>query len=174
MKAGKQAPEKGTPQFSPDKIIEYCRQKFINIIPNTLNRQQVRPASSSESLPINIMYRKEEVKQLIRQLSLFLQLVIQNCVLTSDLKIRSECLKLINSFRDFLSRDLSEFENLLCSRIKGRLPEYEVDCRQFTKREVVLRIPPQISLYQDPLLYYIYSRVAQEELFCNHSIMMTR
>lgn len=161
MKAGKQPPQKGPPQFSPDKIIEYCRQKFINILPNTFNRQQSRPQSSSDSLPINIMYRKEEVKQLIRQLSLFLQLVIQNCVLTSDLKIRSECLKLINSFRDFLSRDLSEFENLLCSRIKGRLPEYEVDCRQFTNRDVVLRIPPQISLYQDPLLFYIYSRVAQ-------------
>ena len=35
-------------------------------------------------------------------------------------------------------------------------------------------MPPQISLYQDPLLFYIYSRAAQEELFCNHSVMMTR
>ncbi len=58
MKASKQASQKTPPQFSPDKIIEYCRQKFINILPNTFNKQQTKPHSSSESLPINIMYRK--------------------------------------------------------------------------------------------------------------------
>lgn len=175
MKGLKDQSKKNPVQFNPQQIIQYCRQKFINILPNTFNRQHPRQqSSSSDGLPINIMYRREEVKQLIRQLSVFLQLVIQNFVLTSDIKIKSQCLKLLSSFKDYLSRDLSEFENMLSNRIKGRLPEYEVDCRQFTKRDLVLRIPPQISLYQDPLLFYIYSRGAQEELFCNHSIMMTR
>jgi hypothetical protein len=50
---------------------------------------------------------------------------------------------------------------MLNSRIRGKLPDYEIDCKSFVKRDVVLRIPPQISLYQDPLLFYIYSRVAQ-------------
>ena len=175
MKSLKEHPHKNQVQFNPQQIIEYCRQKFINILPNPHNRHNpLEPSSSSDSLPINTMYSREEVKQLIRQLSVFLQLVIQNFVLSSDIKIRSQCLKLLNRFKDYLTRDLSEFENMLSNRIKGRLPQYEVDCRQFTKRDLVLRISTQISLYQDPLLFYIYSRVAQEELFCNHSIMMTR
>jgi hypothetical protein len=107
------------------------------------------------------MYRREEIKQVIRQLSIFLQLVIQNCVLTSDPKIRTECLKLLGNFRNYLCRDLEEFENMVSSRIKGKLPEYEVDCKPFLKKDVTLRIPPQISLYQDPLLFYIYDRAAQ-------------
>lgn len=35
-------------------------------------------------------------------------------------------------------------------------------------RSIDLKIPPQVSLYQDPLLFYIYTRFAQEELFINH------
>ena len=109
MKAPKEEPpKKGTP-FSPDLIIEHCRQKFINILPNTLSRGQPKPPHSHDSLAISIMYRKDEVKQLIRQLSLFLQLVIQNYVLTSDNRVRSECIKLLNTFKNYLSRDLSEF-----------------------------------------------------------------
>ena len=119
---------------------------------------------------MNIVYRREEIRQVIRQLSIFLQLTIQNYVLSSDLKVRRACLQLLGKFRDFLARDLEYYENLLTSKTKGRLPDYEVDCRAFTKKDIVLRIPPQISLYQDPLLFYIYSRIAQEELFCNHSV----
>lgn len=123
MKSLKEHPNKNQVQFNPQQIIEYCRQKFINILPNSLSRQNPRePSSSSDSLPINIMYRREEVKQLIRQLSVFLQLVIQNFVLSSDLKTRSQSLKLLSRFRDYLARDLSEFENMLSNRIKGRLP----------------------------------------------------
>jgi hypothetical protein len=59
---------------------------------------------------------------------------------------------------------------VLTNKTKGRLPDYEIDCRAFMRKDIVLRIPPQISLYQDPLLFYIYSRTAQEELFCNHSV----
>jgi hypothetical protein len=77
---------------------------------------------------------------------------------------------LLGRFRDYLARDLEYFENILTNRTKGRLPDYEVDCKAFIKKDIILRIPPQISLYQDPLLFYIYSRIAQEELFCNHSM----
>lgn len=162
MKSSREEPRKGK-AISPEEIIEYCRQKFVNILPNTFNRQQGgKPAPQQDNLaPINIMYRREEIKQVIRQLSIFLQLVIQNCVLTSDPKIRTECLKLLGNFRNYLCRDLEEFENMVSSRIKGKLPEYEVDCKPFLKKDVTLRIPPQISLYQDPLLFYIYDRAAQ-------------
>lgn len=121
MKAPGHPRKRGLP-VSPDEIIDACRQKFINILPNPLERAQPRSQLPTESLPLAMVFRKDEVRQLIRQLSLFLQLLIQNYVLTSDLKIRSECLKLINTFKDYLTRDLSEFENLLCSRVKGRLP----------------------------------------------------
>ena len=50
---------------------------------------------------------------------------------------------------------------MVSSGWKGKLAEYEVDCRAFSRQDLVLRMPPQISLYQDPLLYYIYSRPAQ-------------
>ncbi len=59
---------------------------------------------------------------------------------------------------------------MVSSGWKGKLCDYEVECRPFFNQDVVMRLPPQISLYQDPLLYYIYCRPAQEELFCNHSV----
>lgn len=163
MKLTTDEPRKINKQITPEEIIEQCRQKFINILPNTFNRQPgTRSSMHSDNIaPINIMYRREEIKQVIRQLSIFLQLTIQNCVLTSDQKIRTDCLRLLGDFRNYLSRDLEQFENMVSSRIKGRLPDYEVDCKAFIKKDVILRIPPQISLYQDPLLFYIYSRIAQ-------------
>lgn len=45
----------------------------------------------------------------MKQLSIFLQLTIQNCVLTSDLKIKSQSFKILGIFRDYLSRDLDDF-----------------------------------------------------------------
>ncbi len=94
-------------------------------------------------------------------------------MLSSDQKVRRLCLQLLGKFRDYLARDLEYFENVLTNKAKGRLPDYEVDCKAFTRKDIVLRIPPQISLYQDPLLFYIYSRIAQEELFCNHSMYLS-
>ena len=83
-------------------------------------------------------------------------------MLSSDTKIRTESLYLLRKFKEFLSRDLKDFEAMVSSGWKGKLAEYEVDCHPFLKQELVLRMPPQISLYQDPLLYYIYCRPAQE------------
>jgi hypothetical protein len=45
----------------------------------------------------------------MKQLSIFLQLTIQNCVLTSDTKIKSQSYKTLGIFRDYLSRDLDDF-----------------------------------------------------------------
>jgi hypothetical protein len=103
----------------------------------------------------------------MKQLSIFLQLTIQNCVLTSDPKIKSQSYRILGIFRDYLSRDLDDFENLIHYRNKTKLPFYEIDCKDFLGRDLVVKIPPQVSLYQDPLLFYNYSRLAQEELFCN-------
>lgn len=95
-------------QITPEEIIESCRQKFINILPNSLSRPpHGRPAPSPEGLPpINIVYRREEIRQVIRQLSIFLQLAIQNYVLSSDTKVRKACLQLLGRFRDYLARDM--------------------------------------------------------------------
>ena len=103
----------------------------------------------------------------MKQLSIFLQLTIQNCVLTSDPKIKSMSFKILSDFRDYLSQDLEHFENLIHHNNRTKLPFYEVDCKDFLGRELVVKIPPQVSLYQDPLLFYNYSKLAQEELFCN-------
>lgn len=92
-------------------MIERCRQKFINIIPNSLARQPPgRIQNSPEGLPaMNIVYRREEIRQVVRQLSIFLQLTIQNYVLSSDQKVKKACLQLLGRFRDFLARDLEYF-----------------------------------------------------------------
>jgi hypothetical protein len=45
----------------------------------------------------------------MRQLSMFLQLVIQNCLLSSDTRVKAESYRILGSFRNFLSRDLEEF-----------------------------------------------------------------
>lgn len=104
----------------------------------------------------------------MKQLSIFLQLTIQNCVLTSDPKIKSQSYRILGIFRDYLSRDLEDFQTLISHRNnKSKLPFYEIDCRDFLGRDLVVSIPPQVSLYQDPLLFYNYSTLAQEELFCN-------
>lgn len=97
----------------------------------------------------------------MKQLSIFLQLTIQNCVLTSDLKIKSQSYKILGIFRDYLSRDLEDFETLIHINNKTKLPFYSVDCKDFLGRELTFNIPPQVSLYQDPLLFYNYSRLAQ-------------
>lgn len=156
-------------QIKAEQIIEYCRQKFINILPNNASSrvlpQQQKAASNpqSELSQLNtIIYKKEEVKQVMRQLSMFLQLVIQNCLLSSDSRVKAESYKILGSFRNFLSRDLEEFETIIYNRNKSKLPFYEVDCRDFMQRQVDLKLPPQVSLYQDPLLFYIYTRFAQE------------
>lgn len=157
-----------------EQIIEYCRQKFINILPNTSTKALPPSNKSSSTHPAeisslnNIIYKKEEVKQVMRQLSIFLQLVIQNCLLSSDTRIKAESYRILGSFRNYLSRDLDEFETMIYNRNKSKLPFYQVDCRDFMPRSIDLKIPPQVSLYQDPLLFYIYTRFAQEELFINH------
>lgn len=45
----------------------------------------------------------------MRQLSIFLQLIIQNCLLSSDSKIKTESYKILGNFRNLLSRDLDDF-----------------------------------------------------------------
>ena len=93
--------------ISPQQIIEQCRLKFVNILPNTLSRTpSARPQPPHDPLPLTILYRRDHIRQVMRQLSLFLQLAIQNCVLSSDPKIRTESLRLLRRFREYLSRDL--------------------------------------------------------------------
>lgn len=99
---------------------------------------------------------------------MFLQLVIQNCLLSSDTRVKAESYRILGNFRNYLSRDLEEFETMIYNRNKSKLPFFEVDCREFMNRQIDLKIPPQVSLYQDPLLFYIYTRYAQEELFVSH------
>ena len=97
----------------------------------------------------------------MKQLSIFLQLTIQNCVLTCDPKIKYQSNRILGIFENLLSRDLDDFENMTHSKNRIKLPFYEVDCRDFVHRDVIIKIPPQVSLYQDPLLYYKYSKFAQ-------------
>lgn len=49
------------------------------------------------------------LKAIMRQLSIFLQLTIQNCVLTSDPKVKSQAIRILGEFRNLLSRDLDDF-----------------------------------------------------------------
>jgi hypothetical protein len=60
----------------------------------------------------------------MKQLSIFLQLTIQNCVLTSAPNIKSQSYRILGIFRDYLSRDLDDFENLIHHRNKTKLPFY--------------------------------------------------
>jgi len=60
----------------------------------------------------------------MRQLSIFLQLVIQNCLLSSDTRIKAESYRILGSFRNYLSRDLDEFETMIYNRNKSKLPFY--------------------------------------------------
>ena len=60
----------------------------------------------------------------MKQLSIFLQLTIQNCVLTSHPKVKSDSYRILGNFNKLLSRDLDDFENLIRHRNKTKLPFY--------------------------------------------------
>ena len=152
--------------LNPEQIIGYCQENFINILPNSHSHKVEQPSI----MPRDSMADDDQIKAIMSQLSLFLQLTIQNCVLTSDPKVKSQAIRILGRFRDLLSRDLDDFENLIYHRNRTKLPFYEVDCKDFLGRDLTVKIPPQVSLYQDPLLFYNYSRLAQEELFCNLSM----
>ena len=141
---------------NPEQIIGYCQENFINILPN-INQQPNRAPLSSDSPKDDT-----HLKIIMTQLSIFLQLTIQNCVLTSDPKVKSHSIRILGEFRNLLSRDLDDFENMIHHRNRTKLPFFEVDCRDFLGRDLTVKIPPQVSLYQDPLLFYNYSRLAQE------------
>jgi len=118
-------------QTKAEQIIEYCRQKFINILPNNATTRALPQQQRSSPNPQNelsqfntIIYKKEEVKQVMRQLSMFLQLVIQNCLLSSDTRVKAESYRILGNFRNYLSRDLEEFETMIYNRNKSKLPFY--------------------------------------------------
>ena len=58
----------------------------------------------------------------MRQLAMFLQLVIQNCLLSSDTRVKAESYRILGNFRNYLSRDLEEFETMIYNRNKSKLP----------------------------------------------------
>lgn len=85
-----------------DQIIGYCQQTFVNILPNTGTR-------SSHVKPTEIVHEADEIKLIMKQLSIFLQLIIQNCVLTSNPRVKSDSYRILGNFSTLLSRDLDDF-----------------------------------------------------------------
>lgn len=93
-------------KLNPEQIIGYCQQTFINIIPTpTSHPHPCQPLPVSLPQPSHPwpQTEKQALRTIMKQLSIFLQLTIQNCVLTSDPKIKSLSFKILSDFRDYLS-----------------------------------------------------------------------
>ena len=78
-------------EVNPDQIIGYCQENFINILPNSNSHPNEQPAIK----PKDFIADEDHLKIIMTQLSLFLQLTIQNCVLTSDPKVKSHSIRIL-------------------------------------------------------------------------------
>ena len=96
---------------------------------------------------------------MIVQLSSITQLLTQNYLLAQDRELKLKCYKLIKEFRARMLSDLDHFDGLMIKKHNTRLLKHKVNYSEMTgnnRTEILVDISPQISIYQDPLLCYLF------------------
>ena len=146
------------PSFYPQQMEHHMRERQHqpNECENCQNIQKSVWYCQKKITHLLYFFSHKQLQELARQRDMYLQLVIQNLMLSKDKQFKSKNYWLLFGFADFRDRALSQYPTL---------PKYDVP---FIKHPVTgspMSFSPQLSIFQSPLLdlsQSIYKRLLQD------------
>jgi hypothetical protein len=77
--------------------------------------------------------------------------------------------ELLERIRNLMVRDVEQMEESLMQKTGRSIAKHKVCFNDFLdnnkKEPIVIEMPPQISIYQDPLLYLCFHKTVHREIF---------
>jgi len=182
-----ETPEAGRMSSTYSSIIEHCKKHYVSILPNNINRwmENAGGAAAISTSCASLDDReeskssdvdKQHVQEIVRQLAIVLQMLLQICVLSGDGDSRLKSYNMLERVRQLMIRDIDQMEEILLNKTGRSVTHCRINLADFLpqhdKREpIVVEMPPQMSIYQEPLLYLVFHKVVHRQLFHNLSSM---